>query len=140
MTIRGGDNERDREWRATLDAWRPPHQPGERFGPALWSLLEPAAQEPVLRGLFPWTSMNALHVSATGDFRDYSSEPFPAIAASTCGFLVMTHPWGPDRVVLDTADPAIALACMVRLTGDQISSPVPGDGGREGVVAEPSGR
>ncbi|MGA4539199.1 DUF6193 family natural product biosynthesis protein [Uniformispora flossi] len=82
---------------------------------ALGELLRLAAQEPVLRILFPWTSMNQLHVSATGDFRDYAHEAFPAIAASRQGFVVMAHPWGLRNTVLETADPAAALACMVRL-------------------------
>ncbi|MCX4461374.1 DUF6193 family natural product biosynthesis protein [Streptomyces sp. NBC_01728] len=106
MTNLGGDGEHDGEWQRTLNAWRPPHQPGDWASPALWNLLELAAEEPALRRLFPWTSMNELHVSATGDFRDYSTEPFPAIAASTGRFLVMTHPWGLDHVVLKTTNPA----------------------------------
>jgi hypothetical protein len=88
----------------------------------MWDLLQLAVDEPVLRRLVPWTSLNELHVSATGDFRDFSSEPFPAIAASTRGFVVMAHPWGLEHVVLETADPAAALACMVRLMEDQASS------------------
>ncbi|MFD9100288.1 DUF6193 family natural product biosynthesis protein [Streptomyces virginiae] len=118
MTNLGGDGERDREWQEILNAWRPPHQPGNWVSPAMWDVLKLAAEEPVLRRLFPWTSMNELHVSATLDFRDYSAEPFPAIAASTGGFVVMTHPWGLDHVVLRTTDPAAALACMVRLMED----------------------
>jgi hypothetical protein len=89
----------------------------------MWDLLQLAVDEPVLRRLVPWTSLNDLHVSATGDFRDYSSEPFPAIAASTRGFVVMAHPWGLEHVVLDTVAAAAALACMVRLIHDQESSP-----------------
>jgi len=123
MASEGADGEREREWQATLDAWGPPHPAGDRASPAMWRLLRLAAEEPVLRALFPWTSMTILHVSATGDFRDYSGEPFPAIAASTSGFLVMTHPWGRGRVVLDTADPAAALACMLRLMAGQEPSP-----------------
>ncbi|WP_448701852.1 DUF6193 family natural product biosynthesis protein [Streptomyces avidinii] len=118
MANSGGDGESDRAWQGILSAWRPPHQPGHRFRPALWDVLKLAAEEPVLRRLFPWTSMNELHVSATGNFRDYSAEPFPAIAASTGDFVVMTHPWGLDRVVLRTTAPAAALACMVRLMED----------------------
>ncbi|MER7585011.1 DUF6193 family natural product biosynthesis protein [Kitasatospora sp. NPDC097691] len=128
MTISGGDGERDRQWQAILDHWRPPHTPGDWVSPALWDLLEPAASEPLLRRLFPWTAMNELHVSATGDFRQYRTEPFPAIAASTThGFLVMTHPWGPDHVVLETTDPAAALECMVLLTSEALSNEPPGD-------------
>jgi hypothetical protein len=130
MTISGGDGERDMEWQAILDCWRPPHRPGDWVSPALWDVLELAAAEPLLRRLFPWTAMNELHVSTTGDFRDYRNEPFPAIAASTtCGFLVMTHPWGLDHVVLETRDPAVALECMVRLTREVFSSDPSGDAG-----------
>jgi hypothetical protein len=115
VTIEDADGGRGQEWRAVLGAWGPPHQEGDRFGPPMSALLRLAADEPALRGLFPWTSMNELHVSATGDFRDHGSEPFPAIAASTSGFMVMEHPWGRDHVVLRTSDPAVALACLVRL-------------------------
>ncbi|MEY9873292.1 hypothetical protein ABH931_002774 [Streptacidiphilus sp. MAP12-33] len=130
MTISGGDGERDREWQGLLDSWRPPHAPGDVVSPALWDLLELAAAEPQLRRLFPWTSMNELHVSTTGDFRDYGAEPFPAVAASTtCGFIVMAHPWGEDHVVLESQDPAVALECMVRLTREALSSDPSGDAG-----------
>ncbi|SEM63924.1 DUF6193 family natural product biosynthesis protein [Streptacidiphilus jiangxiensis] len=123
MTSEGGGSDHDRDWREVLDAWRPPHQAGDWASPAMWDLLQLAADEPALRRLFPWTSMNELHVSETGDFRDYAGEPFPAIAASTSGFVVMAHPWGPDHVVLETADPAATLACMVRLMENQEPSP-----------------
>ncbi|MFD7872851.1 DUF6193 family natural product biosynthesis protein [Streptomyces sp. NPDC059766] len=119
MAISGKHSECDRTWREALEAWRPPHQPGDWVSPGVWAVLQLAAEEPVLRRLFVWTSMNELHVSATGDFRDYAIEPFPAIAASTRGFVVMTHPWGPDHTVLETTEPAAALECMVRLMGDQ---------------------
>ncbi|MFI6289514.1 DUF6193 family natural product biosynthesis protein [Streptomyces sp. NPDC051018] len=122
MAISGRDSECDRTWQGTLEAWRPPHRPGDWASPAMWAVLQLAAEEPVLRRLFVWTSMNELHVSATGDFRDYTVEPFPAIAASTRGFVVMTHPWGLDHTVLETSDPAAALACMVRLMEDQKSA------------------
>ncbi|MGW4380950.1 DUF6193 family natural product biosynthesis protein [Kitasatospora sp. NPDC004531] len=122
MVTSGRDSECDRTWQGALEAWRPPHQPGDWASPGVWAVLQLAAEEPVLRRMFVWTSMNELHVSATGDFRDYSVEPFPAIAASTSGFVVMTHPWGPDHAALETTDPAAALACMVRLMEDQVSS------------------
>ncbi|MEV7525892.1 DUF6193 family natural product biosynthesis protein [Streptomyces sp. NPDC091371] len=125
MTDLGGDSERDRAWQGTLNTWRPPHQPGHWASPAVWDVLKLAAEDPALRRLFPWTSMNELHVSATGDFGDYTAEPFPAIAASTGGFVVMTHPWGPDHVVLETTDPAAALACMVRLLEDHAGRTTP---------------
>ncbi|MFI1093915.1 DUF6193 family natural product biosynthesis protein [Streptomyces sp. NPDC020917] len=83
MAIEGAGGERDQDWLATLNAWGPPHLGGDWARPAMWRLLQLAVEEPVLRALFPWTSMNVLHVSVTGDFRDYSGEPFPAIAAST---------------------------------------------------------
>ncbi|WP_030463366.1 DUF6193 family natural product biosynthesis protein [Kitasatospora sp. NRRL B-11411] len=121
MAISDRDSEHERTWQGVLEAWGPPHQPGDWASPGVWAVLQLAAEEPVLRRLFVWTSMNELHVSATGDFRDYSVEPFPAIAASTSGFVVMTHPWGPDHAVLESTDPAAALACMVRLTEDQVS-------------------
>jgi hypothetical protein len=123
MTIDGVGGERDREWRAALGVWRPPHKVGDWASPAMWRLLQLAVDEPVLRALFPWTSMNELHVSATGDFRDYRSESFPAIAASVSGFVVMAHPWGLEHGVLETSDPAASLACMVRLMEDRL--PVP---------------
>jgi hypothetical protein len=87
----------------------------------VWAVLKLAAEEPVLRRLFVWTSMNVVHVSVTGDFRDYADEPFPAISASSSGFAVMTHPWGPDHVVLETTDAVAAVACMLRLMEDQDS-------------------
>lgn len=113
------DAERDREWQAMLDAWRPPHRSGDWVSPALGKLLRQAARKPLLRKLFPWTSMNQFHVSATGDFRDYAHEPFPAIAASHHGFVVMAHPWGLEHVVRETTDPSVALACMARILQGQ---------------------
>ncbi|MFI6151827.1 DUF6193 family natural product biosynthesis protein [Kitasatospora sp. NPDC051170] len=123
MMIADDAAERDREWQALLDHWCPPHKPADWVGPAVWALLELAAAEPVLRGLFPWTSMNVLHVSRSDDFRTNGTEPFPAVAASTTyGFSVMTHPWGPDHVVLETTDPVIALEHMVRLTRETLAT------------------
>ncbi|WRZ90266.1 DUF6193 family natural product biosynthesis protein [Streptomyces sp. NBC_01007] len=123
MTIDGMAGERDREWRAALRAWRPPHKAGDRAGPTMWRLLRSAVDEPALRALFPWTSMNEPHVSTTGDFRDCRSESFPAVAASAGGFVVMAHPWGLAHVVLETSDPAAALACMARPTEGRSADP-----------------
>ncbi|NUP34555.1 MAG: hypothetical protein HOU01_23030 [Streptomycetaceae bacterium] len=59
--------------------------------------------------------MNLLRVSAAGNFRDSGDEPFPAIAASRRGVVVMTHPWDRRNALLEAADRAAPLACMVRL-------------------------
>jgi hypothetical protein len=115
MTIGDAGGERDQAWRGLLDDCRPPHRNGDSFTPAMWQLLQVAVDEPGLRSMYPWTSMNILHVSVTGDFRDYAGEPFPAIAAWSGGFTVMTHPWGEDNIVLETLAPAEAVACMIRL-------------------------
>ncbi|MET8952964.1 DUF6193 family natural product biosynthesis protein [Streptomyces sp. NPDC004393] len=123
MTIDGVGGARDREWRTALCTWRPPHKADDWASPAMWRLLQLAVDEPVLRAFFPWTSMNELHVSATGDFRDYRNESFPAVAASASGFVVMTHPWGLEHVALETSDPALALACLVHLIQDRCPTP-----------------
>ncbi|RKE18928.1 DUF6193 family natural product biosynthesis protein [Streptomyces sp. TLI_171] len=100
------------EWAELVQAWGPERDHGW-VGPSLHRLLELAVAEPTLMRLWPYTSMNVLGLSATGDFRDYGQEPFPAVTCWEGGYRVLAAPGARGEPVLETTDPAEALACLV---------------------------
>ncbi|WP_420715005.1 DUF6193 family natural product biosynthesis protein [Streptomyces sp. WM6372] len=101
-----------RPWTATL---RPED---DRPSPSVGLLLQSAMSEPMLRGMYPWFSMNQLNVSVSGTWEEWGREPFPAMLAAPDAYLVLAHPVREGHVVLATADPAEA-ATFYRAPGAQ---------------------
>ncbi|MFJ4187239.1 DUF6193 family natural product biosynthesis protein [Kitasatospora sp. NPDC089509] len=100
------------EWRARIEDARERAADSEHSH-AMWRLLEAAAAEPVLRALFPWTSMACLSFSTSTDFRVRGGEGFPGIVAWPAGFTVLDRPGRSSTVLLETDDPAEAVGYVV---------------------------
>ncbi|MFF4338376.1 DUF6193 family natural product biosynthesis protein [Kitasatospora sp. NPDC001540] len=112
--VRVGAAECRREWARLREEWGPGREHGW-IGSSLGELIAAAVDEPVLLRLFPYTSMNELHVSQSGDFRQYGGEGFPGVVGWEGGYHVVEGAGGDRRTVLSTPDPARALACFVEL-------------------------
>ncbi|QKW19445.1 hypothetical protein HUT16_10495 [Kitasatospora sp. NA04385] len=102
-----------RAWEELREAWGPGREHGW-VGASLGELIGAAMDEPVLRRLFPRTSMNELHVSRSGDVREFGREGFPGVAGWPGGYQVVEGS-GERVVLLSTPDPVEAPACFVRL-------------------------
>ncbi|MFB7911005.1 DUF6193 family natural product biosynthesis protein [Kitasatospora sp. NPDC056076] len=99
------------EWRARIEHTRAEAARGEQ-GVPMGRLIEAAAAEPVLRALFPWTSMACLSVSASTDFRTWGTEGIPGIVAWRSGFTVLEGHGRENTVLLETDDPVVAVAYL----------------------------
>ncbi|MFJ9771452.1 DUF6193 family natural product biosynthesis protein [Kitasatospora sp. NPDC101157] len=100
------------EWQAQIDGARSSGSRDEHSR-AMSRLIETAAAEPVLRVLFPWTSMACLSVSHSADWRVWGSEGIPGIVAWGTGFTVLERHGRDVAVLLETDDPAEAVAYLV---------------------------
>lgn len=83
----------------------------------------------MLRGMYPWFSMNQLNVSASDTWEGWGQEPFPSMLASPDAYLVVTHPVREGHVALETADPVEAATFTARQVRDQLAGHTPGSHG-----------
>ncbi|MFD4659033.1 DUF6193 family natural product biosynthesis protein [Kitasatospora sp. NPDC058444] len=97
---------------AVLLGWCRGPEPAEETERALRRLIEAAADEPVLRVLCPWLSMTGLNVSTSTDFRVWGIEGFPSVVAWKGEFTVVEGLGRENRVLLETADVAEAVALL----------------------------
>ncbi|MFF0293902.1 DUF6193 family natural product biosynthesis protein [Kitasatospora sp. NPDC004614] len=109
--------ERCAAWTALAECWGPARDHGW-IGTSMGDLLRLALAEPRLAEFWPWTGMNELHLSTSQDFRDFGKDSFPAVAAWQGGYRVLAAPARQGaETVLETTDPAEALACLLELMG-----------------------
>lgn len=92
-------------------------------------LLQAAMSEPLLRGMYPWFSMDQLNVSESQTWEGWGHEPFPAMLAAPDAYLVLAHPVREGHIALETDDPAEAAAFTARLVRDQLAEQTPGPHG-----------
>jgi hypothetical protein len=91
-----------------LDQFAPPHETTDRLSQVFWPVLVAAANEPVLRALYPFKSLLALAFSRKTEYP--FDHDFPAIWCSPTEFIV-SRSWGPDGTerLLRTEDPVEAV-------------------------------
>ncbi|MCT9080902.1 SUKH-3 domain-containing protein [Streptomyces fulvoviolaceus] len=106
-------------WAELQEACRPRSAEGDRSSPSLWLLIQAARREPLLSAMYPWISMRQLGVSASDSWEEWGREPLPAMFARPDTYLVEGRPVGGERVALETADPAEAVAFAARLVRDR---------------------
>jgi hypothetical protein len=103
-----------------LADFAPEHEgPDSKLHAAVLPVLRAAAEEPVLRARYPFTSMFALAFSRTADFPfDHDA---PAIWCSPDGVYAVTRSWGPEFTerLWETRDPAAAVRRVVDLMGTE---------------------
>ncbi|WP_268768167.1 SUKH-3 domain-containing protein [Streptomyces yangpuensis] len=97
--------------------------------PSMAPLLRAAREEPVLRAMYPWISVQQLSFSLSDDWEDWGHAPLPALFARPDAYWVVDSPASGSRVELETTDPAEAVAFFARRLEERQVGPSPEVGG-----------
>ena len=104
------------DWQWFLGEYNRPDPPDNWFHPVFRPLVVAAAENGILRRLYPYQAMNQLAFSHT----DPPSDELPAVGAGSTGwYAVVSHPGPSGEAILETDDVQEAVAKVADLIASQ---------------------